>query len=128
MNLLKTDLPFVEEKKKKGSGTASLIVGWLVFTGGFLIIAWTLLNSYSIFTLKTEVVEFFTVEEKAIQQVSGQNMEDQLQNLMQDQLKGMIPVETIPTVLNLAIWSMLAFILIFGGAQIAGLGIKLIKK
>ena len=106
----------------------SKIVGWLVFTGGFLIIAWTLLNSYSVFTLKAEVPEFFTVEEQSLQQVSGNGIEEQLQSAIQDQLKGLIPADTLPTVLNLAIWSILAFILIFGGAQIASLGIKLIKN
>jgi len=106
----------------------SKIVGWLVFIGGFLIIAWTLLNSYSIFTLQAEAPGFFTVEEQSSQQVSGNGLEAQLQSAIQDQLKGLIPVDTLPTVLNLAIWSMLAFILIFGGSQIAGLGIKLIKN
>jgi hypothetical protein len=45
-----------------------------------------------------------------------------------EQLKGMVPLDSLPKLLNLAVWSMLAFILIFGGAQIASLGIKLIKK
>ncbi|MFH1582416.1 MAG: hypothetical protein ABIA08_01510 [bacterium] len=106
----------------------SKIVGWLVFTGGLLIIAWTLLNSYSIFTMQAEAPEFFTAEEQTAQQASGQSTEAQLQDLIQNQLKGMIPTDTLPVVLNLAIWSILAFILIFGGSQIASLGIKLIKN
>ncbi|MFH1509567.1 MAG: hypothetical protein ABID67_00240 [Candidatus Nealsonbacteria bacterium] len=106
----------------------SKIVGWLVFTVGFLIIAWTLLNSYSIFTLQADVPEFFSVKEQTSQQSSGGGIEEQLQNIIGDQLKGMIPMDTFPIVLNLAIWSILAFILIFGGSQIASLGIKLIKN
>jgi len=45
-----------------------------------------------------------------------------------EQLKGMLPVDTLPKILNLAVWSTLAWILIFGGAQISSLGIKLLKS
>lgn len=106
----------------------SKVVGWLIFTGGFLLIAWTLLNSYSIFTLQTDVPEFFTVNEQSSQVTSEGGIEEQLQSIIEDQLKGLIPADSFPTVLNLAIWSMLAFILIFGGGKIADLGIKLIKN
>ena len=47
---------------------------------------------------------------------------------MENQISEMIPHDTIPKMLNLTIWSMLAFILIFGGSHIANLGIKLIKN
>ena len=43
-----------------------------------------------------------------------------------EQLKGIIPVDSVSNLLNLIAWSIFAAILIFGGAQIASLGIKLI--
>jgi len=45
-----------------------------------------------------------------------------------EQLQGLLPANSINQFFNLIVWSMLAFILIFGGSQISGLGIKLIKK
>jgi len=39
----------------------------------------------------------------------------------------MLPVNFLPRILNLTAWSIFAFILFFGGAQIAGLGIKLMR-
>ena len=107
----------------------SKIVGWLVFLAGIVIIGWTLLSSYNIFTAKTPVPEFFPLPQESLtQEQTGQSMEEQFQQMIGEQIKGLIPVDTLPQVLNLAIWSMLAFILVFGGSQIAGLGIRLVKK
>jgi len=50
-----------------------------------------------------------------------------MEKMLSEQLKGVIPTDTLPKILNLIVWSMLAGLLIFGGSQIAGLGIKLIK-
>lgn len=88
------------------------------------------MSSYNIFTAKTEVPEFFKVPaEETVSQTSGtQDIQAQMQNVIQEQLKGVIPTNSIIGLFNLAVWSMLTFILIFGGTQIAGLGIKLIKN
>jgi len=107
----------------------SKIAGWLIIITGLLIIGGTLLSSYNIFTAKTEVPEFFKApaEEQASQTSGTQDIQAQLQDVIQEQLKGVIPTDSIIGLFNLAVWSMLAFLLIFGGTQIAGLGIKLIK-
>jgi hypothetical protein len=74
--------------------------------------------------LATEI--FKTAESKSVLPVENQEIQDQLQKLVQDQLKGMLPANSIPQLLNLISWSILATILIFGGGQIASLGIKLL--
>jgi len=105
------------------------IVGWILLVAGLLLIGWTLMSSYSIFTGEGELPEFFEVPEESLVQTGGsQDMQAQLQQMMGEQLKGLLPVDSITKILNLAVWSMLAFILIFGGTQIAGIGIKLIKS
>jgi hypothetical protein len=48
--------------------------------------------------------------------------------MISEQLKGMLPINMVPKILNLFIWSMLAGIFIFGGTQVSSLGIKLIKE
>lgn len=107
----------------------SKIVGWLVFFAGLLLIIWTLYSSYSIFTGKSLAPAFFEVPKQTSTQKAGsQDVQAQLQQMLQEQLKGFLPEGGITEILNLAIWSMLAFILISGGAQISGLGIKLMKK
>ena len=106
------------------------IIGWPVFLIGLLLIGWTLMMSYNIFTAKASAPEFFETpkEEVSIEKGTAQGLEAQFEEMIGEQIKGLIPVDTLPNIFNLTVWSMLAFILIFGGAQIAGLGIKLIKK
>ena len=70
-----------------------------------------------------------------IQQKSKQNnsldlqqqLQQQMDNAISKQLGELLPPETLPKILNLISWSILAGILIFGGGQIASLGIKIIK-
>ena len=105
------------------------ILGWVLLLTGVLIIVWTLYSSYNIFTAKTAMPEIFEMgEEKALPQKGGaQDLQAQMEEMIGEQLQGLLPTDTIPKMLNLAVWAMLAGILIFGGAQISNLGIKLMK-
>jgi hypothetical protein len=105
------------------------IVGWLVFFAGLMIIFYSLYSSYNIFTGKTAVPEFFESEEEktSLPQEKG-DIQTQMQEMIAEQLKEFIPANFIPKMLNIGIWTMLAGILIFGGAQISNLGIKLIRS
>jgi len=105
------------------------ILGWVLLLAGVLIIVWTLYSSYNIFTAKASMPEIFEVgKEEALPQKEGAgDLQTQMEEMIEEQLKGILPVDTLPKILNLTIWAMLAGILIFGGAQISNLGIKLIK-
>jgi len=114
---------------------AEKIFGWVLLIAGLIIIGWTLYSSYNIFTGKTAVPEIFkTPKEVEVPAVRGriptapQAIQKELEKMIDEQLKGILPVDTLPKLLNLISWSILAGIFIFGGAQITGLGIKLIKK
>ena len=111
------------------SNTITKSVGFILLIGGVAVIGWTMLYSFNIFTGKSPVSEVFKVpQEKTINQKAGsQDIEAQLQQALGEQLKGVLPADVLPKTLNLAAWSMLAGILILGGGQLAGLGIKLIK-
>lgn len=106
------------------------IIGWVTFLAGVSIILFTLYSSYNIFTGKMDVPQIFGMEEKAvttgIKSGTPKTPED-ISGAMMEQLKAIFPTDAIPKFLNLSIWMMLAGILIFGGTQVAGLGIKLIK-
>jgi len=105
------------------------IVGWLVFIIGFSLIIWALCWSYNVYTAKSAVSEFFKVPVEKTSTPTGetQDIQAQLQTMIGEQLKGFLPANSITQILNLAVFSLLIFILIFGGMQIATLGIKLIK-
>jgi len=112
------------------------IVGWVLLTAGVLMIVWTLYASYNIFTGKAVILEIFqsATEESQAPAAQGKiptspaDIQEEMGKMIREQLQGFLPTDTLPKLLNLAVWSMLAFILIFGGTQLSGLGIKLLRK
>lgn len=110
------------------------IFGWILLVGGVALIGWTLLYSYNIFTGKVEAPQILKLEAgvegtsiKAATQAGELDIQKQVESLIQDQLKGFLPTNSIPKLLNLIISSILAGILMFGGGQISSIGIKLVK-
>ena len=104
------------------------ILGIILLLGGIIIILYSLNASYGIFMEKNTAPEIFKAEQKITSQKGGvQDLQAQLQAMLQDQLKGLLPAGSLPELLNLVSWSIFAGILIFGGSSIAGLGIKLLK-
>lgn len=116
--------------------SATKIFGWGLLILGLLIICWTLYSSYNIFTGKGAVPPLFKTETEQIsaQIPEGQfsaspgEIQEQAGKILGEQLKAILPAETLPKTLNLIVWSILAGILIFGGSQISSLGIKLLRK
>jgi hypothetical protein len=113
------------------------IIGWSVFLAGISIILFSLSSSYNIFTGKAEVPKLFVFEEKKDQEPAQQGtivsgVQGQIEEIIRHQLEGVLPSfdmfsgGTFAKIFNLVTWSLGAGILIFGGAQIAGLGVKLL--
>jgi hypothetical protein len=111
-------------------------LGWLIFSGGLAIILFALYSSWNIFTAKKLPPEIFKFEEKRLEislpkgksLTKESNFQQNLGKIVGEQLKNLLPMENLTKILNLFSWSILAGILIFGGSQIASLGIKLLKK
>ena len=105
------------------------IFGWSLLIFGVLIIVFSLFSSWNIFNGKSQPPQIFergktSLVSPAIQTEAEKIVQEQLQRQFQE----MIPADSIPQLLNLLSWSILAGIFIFGGAQISGLGIRLLKK
>ncbi len=118
---------------KLNNATAGKIFGWILLLGGVATIGWTLLNAYNIFTGKVDAPQILKLETKSVTSVPvpGASSQDidiqkQVEGLIEEQLKGILPANSVPTLMNLIISSVLAGILIFGGSQISSLGIRLI--
>ena len=106
---------------ERGSGFVLLILG-------IGLIAYSLYSSFQIFSGTTQPPEIFSPIEKPFQQeISQAGPQEQAKQLFAEQLENILPADTIPKVLNLSIWSLFAGLLLFGGAQIAGIGVKLLK-
>jgi len=114
------------------------LIGWFLLFLGIIIIGSSLISSIAIFTGKTTPPEIFTfpekeeVKEKDSETFMLEGKEINMEEVIQDQIKEIIPVESLvghlPTLFNMVSWSIFMGILIFGGSQISVLGIKLIKK
>ena len=108
------------------------IIGYALLIAGLLLITFTLYQSYNIFMAKVSVPIVFKVQVpiSPSKTNNGDNLQDlqkQLNKEISKQISQMVPADTLPKILNLLSWSILAGILIFGGGQIANLGIKMIK-
>ncbi|MEK9132756.1 MAG: hypothetical protein AAB606_03570 [Patescibacteria group bacterium] len=113
------------------------ILGFVLVAGGVGIILYSLYASFTFFTGSAIPPEIFSVDapdsstgEKGVQDFSLdslQSLGSQIPKLLESQLQGMLPVGLIPKMLNLTVWSIFAGLLMLGGGQIAGLGIKLLK-
>ncbi len=97
---------------------------------GVGLIVWTLFSSYNIFTGQTEAPTAFEIETEEVS-VSVEDSETvdevDFQELMEGQLSDVLPFDDLSGMFGLVVWSMLAFILIFGGSSLATLGIKILK-
>lgn len=106
------------------------IFGWVLLAAGLAIIGWSLFSAFNVFTGKSSAPEIFSVPEKAQadkETKDSQNIQAQMENMIAEQLGSMLSPETLSHLLNLTVYSMLIFIFLAGGGQIAGIGIKTLK-
>lgn len=113
------------------------ILGFALLAGGVGIILYSLYASFTFFTGSATPPEIFATNAASsgtggngaqdLSLNSLQNLGSQLPKLLEGQLQGLLPAGLIPRMLNLTVWSIFAGILMLGGGQIAGLGIKLLK-
>jgi len=96
-----------------------------------VLIVFILYQSYNIFTGKSLAPSVFKIQViKKAQTNSNLDIQQQIQQQINEavgqQITGILPIGEINKLLDLISWSILAGILIFGGGQIASLGIRLI--
>lgn len=103
------------------------VLGLILLLGGLAVIIYGLYSSYNIFSAKTSPPEIFVAEKGKTVLPGSQDLQAQMEKLIQEQLKGILPANSITQLLNLISWSIFAGILFIGGGQIAGLGVKLLK-
>jgi hypothetical protein len=108
--------------------------GWILILVGLMIIFWSLYNSFNIFRGKIEAPAIFKISEKETLPASKfseskikTELKVEIEKMVQEQLKSLIPPDFLPKLLNLISWSIFASLLIFAGAKISSLGIKLTK-
>ncbi len=100
-------------------------IGYILLIIGLMLIILPLWQTYGIFTGKVVPMEVF--KSQKINPPNQNNNPLDLQQQLQTALLKVLPIDLFNNTLNLGSWLILMWILIFGGGQIAGIGIKLIK-
>lgn len=111
------------------------ITGWFVFAIGLIIIAGAINSSYNFFTGKSEFPLVFKSNAATIAQSVDINQQADPQIQMQDIMKqaanqaiySILPPDAVAKLLNAIVWSMFATFLVYAGAHLASIGIKLIN-
>jgi len=118
------------------SNNLAKIFGWFILLLGLVIIIWPLYFSYQIFLGKTETPDIFRLISRVQPNYSKNSqlsanpaeLQAQIEGMIANQLKELLPSDLINKFFNLAGWMIVAGILIFGGSQISNLGVKMLKK
>ena len=111
-------------------------IGCILLIFGIFLISFVLFHSYSIFTGKTLPPQIFNTE-RVFNEEEDEKVEEQknifgfqeipdVEKIINKQFSEVFPTESIDILMNLISWSIFSFIFIFGGSQIAGIGIKII--
>ena len=109
------------------------IIGYVLLAMGLMVIGFTLYWSFLIFQGKVNPPDLFQApfiptSSKKTSAINGlQDLQAELTNQIQEQIGQTLPHDALPKTLNLLSWSLLASIMILGGSQLSGLGIKLVK-
>jgi hypothetical protein len=59
--------------------------------------------------------------------ISNEALQEEMQKIVESQIKELIPPEMVSSILNLMSWSIFAGILVLSGGKIAAIGVNLIK-
>jgi hypothetical protein len=115
---------------------------WLIVIAGLSVIAWTIFSSCSFFTGQKSFPQVFRpVASEEIQEDAQKKtaiilpkdtteaqvfLQSQAQQLAAESISKLFPAESVFQFLNMTSWIAFASFLVFAGAQIAGIGVKLL--
>ena len=104
------------------------ILGYILIAAGLAAIIITCFYSYNIYMGKTSAPIIFQIPVSVETSSSdSQGLQGQIEQTVQKQLSKILPPAVFSKILNLATWSLFAFILIFAGGTITNIGVKLVK-
>lgn len=108
--------------------TAERILGFVLIAAGLVLIAYAVSASVPIFRGAAFPPEIFSAPEERPREPRKIPSAGQMENLLAEQIGSILPAETIPKVLNLGSWVLFAGLLLAAGGQVAGIGVRLVKR
>lgn len=103
-------------------------LGWIFIFISIIMILFAILKTINHFTGITPFPELFYANEEIIKSEASNTLDDLMQNMLSQQLDSFIPKESILLLLNMSAWGIFSFFMVFAGAKIFELGLKIMKE
>jgi hypothetical protein len=108
--------------------TVRQFLAWVLIVIGLGIVFWDISSSYYYFTAQKEFPKVFTENTSSITNNStGTTIEGQIGNVIKDQIKQLIPENTVTQLLNISSWMLFASFLLWAGGKLIGIGNDFLK-
>lgn len=105
------------------------IFGWALLLLGVGIIVFSLYFAFLVSRGEKGVPQLFKIKaEDSVSKAPPKDLEEKVQRMILEQFQKILPKEEVSKLLNLITFSFFIGIFIFGGSQLANLGIKILKK
>ncbi len=112
--------------------TIKQVLGWILIILGLFIVFWDILFSYYFFTAQKEFPQIFTSQQTV--SVSDANSsqtlsaQDQVGQIIREQMKALIPENSVTQLLNMSSWIIFASFMLWAGGKIVGIGNDFLKE
>ena len=110
--------------------TVNQFFAWVLIIIGLGIVFWDISSSYYFFTAQKEFPPVFVNNPSA--QVNnpstGNNIQEQVGNMVKEQIKQLVPENTVTQLLNISSWIIFASFLLWAGGKLIGIGSDFLKS
>jgi hypothetical protein len=106
-------------------------LAWILIIIGLFIVFWDITSSYYYFSAQKEFPKVFLnnqISNTTNSVPTGNLIQDQIGTIVKDQIKQLIPENTVTQLLNMTSWIMFASFLLWAGGKVVGLGNDFLKK
>lgn len=110
--------------------TVRQFLAWVLIVIGLGIVFWDISSSYYFFTAQKDFPHVFV--ENTVTQVDnmavGSTVQEQVGNVVKEQLKQLVPENTVTQLLNISSWIIFASFLLWAGGKLIGIGNDFLKN
>ena len=109
--------------------TLKQFLAWLLIVIGLGIVFWDISSSYYYFTAQEKFPQVF-VDNKTVETSTpaGTTIQDQVGSVIKDQIKQLVPEDTVTQLLNICSWIIFASFMLWAGGKIIGIGNDFLKN
>jgi len=109
--------------------TVRQFLAWVLIIIGLVIVFWDISSSYFYFTAQEKFPQVFVGTAVKTDTVNtGTAIQDQIGNVIKDQIKQLVPENTVTQLLNISSWIIFASFLLWAGGKLIGIGSDFLKN